>query len=83
MTRHVSKGFTRGNVLLSEIPRDDPSTVETTVEEREEGHKKLFVDFENENLNAILKVDGKEDKLLAICPDLITVCLLPIMIHHD
>jgi hypothetical protein len=72
VTRYVSKGFTRGNVLLDEISRDEPSNFEVGKEGKEE-HNRLFVDFENENLNAILKVEGKEDKLLAICPDLITV----------
>lgn len=52
----MGAGFTRGSVILESTP---PSST-------------LQVDFENENLNAILKEEGKEDKLLAICPDLIT-----------
>jgi DUF917 family protein len=32
----------------------------------------LLVDFENENLSAILQEPGKPDRLLAVCPDLIT-----------
>ncbi|KUJ20906.1 uncharacterized protein LY89DRAFT_694593 [Mollisia scopiformis] len=63
VTRHVAEGFTRGSVLLSSIS-DTPSSSSSTTS--------LLVDFENENLSAILKEDGKEDQLLAICPDLIT-----------
>lgn len=73
VTRYVSKGFTRGNVLLAEIPRDDIPGVKENNEGKETEPRELFVDFENENLNAVLKVKGKEDSLLAICPDLITV----------
>lgn len=40
------------------------------------GEEELWVEFENENLNAVLKAEGKEDRLLAICPDLITVRFL-------
>jgi DUF917 family protein len=75
VTRYVSKGFTRGSVLLDEISRDDPSRADSKRAGREICSR-LFVDFENENLNAILKVEGEADKLLAICPDLITVCSL-------
>ena len=57
---------------MDEISRDDPSRVDHKKEGREISSR-LFVDFENENLNAILKVEGKDDELLAICPDLITV----------
>lgn len=60
---------------MDEISRDDPSRVNQKKEGREISSR-LFVDFENENLNAILKVEGKDDELLAICPDLITVCSL-------
>lgn len=72
MTRHVSKGFTRGNVLLDEIPKNDTPKTDYEIELNEE-QSRLLVEFENENLNAVLKVTGQEDKLLAICPDLITV----------
>jgi len=32
----------------------------------------LLVDFENENLSATLRMPGKADRTLAVCPDLIT-----------
>ena len=68
VTRHVAKGFTRGSVLLesfsettlSSSPSSSPATTS------------LIVDFENENLSALLREDGKEDIVLASCPDLIT-----------
>lgn len=82
MNRYVSKGFTRGNVLLDEISREDPSNV-ANVRQQEEQPRRLFVDFENENLNAILRADGKDDKLLAICPDLITVRPLLLLLTHS
>jgi DUF917 family protein len=63
-------------VLLAEIPRDDIPGVKENNEGKETEPRELFVDFENENLNAVLKVKGKEDSLLAICPDLITVSSL-------
>jgi DUF917 family protein len=59
VTRHVAEGFTRGSVLL------DSTTSFTSTQS-------LFVEFENENLSAVLKVNGEEDKVLACCPDLIT-----------
>lgn len=60
--RRVGSGFTRGSVTLESFS-DTNQTIPKTI---------LHVDFENENLNAILKEEGKLDKLLAICPDLIT-----------
>ena len=63
VNRDVASGFTRGNVLLESFS-DDPSSSDS--------RKSLRVDFENENLNALLSEEGKEEKLLAICPDLIT-----------
>ena len=74
MNRYVAKGFTRGNVLLDEISREDPSNIADRAQEAGEPRRAL-VEFENENLNVVLKEKGKDDKLLAICPDLITVCL--------
>lgn len=65
VARHVGDGFTRGSVILESI--SDSSSPSTTTQP-----KSLHVDFENENLNAILREQGKEDKLLAVCPDLIT-----------
>lgn len=62
MTRTVTEGFTRGSVLLE--PISVPSSAPKT---------SLFIEFENENLSAVLKEQGKEDKMLAVCPDLITV----------
>jgi DUF917 family protein len=72
VNRYVAKGFTRGNVSLDEISREDPSDI-ANVEQKAAESRRVFVEFENENLNVVLKVKGKEDKLLAICPDLITV----------
>jgi hypothetical protein len=59
-------------VSLDEISREDPSIVTGAGQEEAES-RKLFVNFENENLNCVLKVKGKDDKLVAVCPDLITV----------
>ncbi|KAF2178037.1 hypothetical protein K469DRAFT_600897 [Zopfia rhizophila CBS 207.26] len=61
VTRNVSEGFTRGSVTLSS----------SSVESETHSSESLFVEFENENLCAILR-RGKEEILLAICPDLIT-----------
>jgi DUF917 family protein len=58
--RHVGAGFTRGSVMLEAHSNFVPA------------NSTLCVDFENENLNAILKQSGKDEQLLAICPDLIT-----------
>lgn len=60
--RHVAQGFTRGSVLLEQTSLEgiiSPSS--------------LCVEFENENLVAIERSNAKEDKVLACCPDLITV----------
>lgn len=65
VTRHVAEGFTRGSVLLSSFSdAESPSSPSPTTS--------LFVEFENENLSAILKEEGKKDKVIAVCPDLIT-----------
>ncbi|KAH7305301.1 hypothetical protein B0I35DRAFT_114868 [Stachybotrys elegans] len=64
VTRQVAKGFTRGSVLLSS---SDSNTSSST---------SLFVEFENENLCAVLKQEGQEDKVIAVVPDLI--CFLDI-----
>jgi DUF917 family protein len=66
VTRKVSKGFTRGSVLL-ESSEDDASPNRDS-----RNDTSLFVEFENENLCALLRRDGKADKVLAVCPDLIT-----------
>lgn len=64
VTRTVSAGFTRGNVTISPISISiSPSSPPT-----------LHVEFENENLSAVLRTDGGKDELLAVCPDLIQVC---------
>lgn len=63
VTRTVTKGFTRGNVTLETIASDGGAK-STGI---------LFVEFENENLSAVLKVRGAEDSVLAVCPDLIQV----------
>jgi DUF917 family protein len=69
VTRNVDKGFTRGSVTLEPI---SPSETETRVEKP----GKMFVEFENENLIAVLKTEGEADRVLAVCPDLIQVCTL-------
>ncbi|PQE32022.1 hypothetical protein CJF32_00001628 [Rutstroemia sp. NJR-2017a WRK4] len=66
VTRTVAKGFTRGSVLLDSVPAT------TTVAPTQEATSSLYVEFENENLCAIQKTEGKEDVVLALCPDLIT-----------
>lgn len=63
MTRQVGEGFTRGSVLLEK----------TSLEGDTEKDNSLLVEFENENLLAILRTKDREDKVLACCPDLITV----------
>lgn len=63
VTRKVAEGFTRGSVLLDHIAGSTSTTDEPT--------SSLYVEFENENLCAILKTPGKDDVVLAVCPDLI------------
>ncbi|KPI41319.1 Hydantoin utilization protein A [Cyphellophora attinorum] len=67
VTRHVAKGFTRGTVLLASSSQDSQQSSEDDVS----SSPSLLVEFENENLCAILKQKGEEDKVLAVCPDLI------------
>ena len=67
VTRHVSDGFTRGSVLLESFSDSESSSIIST-----NAPHSLLVDFENENLSAVLKGEGREDKVLAVCPDLIT-----------
>jgi DUF917 family protein len=69
--RHVAKGFTRGSVLLSSVSEDS-----TPSDGNASSSTSLFVEFENENLCAVLKQEGEEDKVIAVCPDLI--CFLDI-----
>ncbi|RDW73346.1 hypothetical protein BP6252_07253 [Coleophoma cylindrospora] len=59
--RHVAQGFTRGSVLLEQTPVEGGLSPNS-----------LSVEFENENLVAIEKSNGKKDRVLACCPDLIT-----------
>jgi len=68
VTRHVAKGFTRGSVLLSALSENPTSR---SSGENNSSAPSLAVEFKNENLCAVLKQEGDEDKLLAICPDLI------------
>ncbi|KAK0113030.1 hypothetical protein ONS95_014739 [Cadophora gregata] len=64
VTRHVAEGFTRGSVLLEAFSESLSATSDTVTS--------LLVDFENENLSAILQTPGQADQVLAVCPDLIT-----------
>ncbi|EFQ33716.1 hypothetical protein CGRA01v4_12261 [Colletotrichum graminicola] len=64
VTRQIARGFTRGSVLLSSF---DGNTSSST---------SLFVEFENENLCAVLKQEGQQDKAIAVVPDII--CFLDI-----
>ncbi|KAJ8065044.1 hypothetical protein OCU04_005758 [Sclerotinia nivalis] len=66
VTRKVAEGFTRGSVLLDYVAG---STSNTAV--GDQSTSSLYVEFENENLCAILKTPGKDDIVLAVCPDLI------------
>ncbi|KAB8295723.1 hypothetical protein EYC80_008548 [Monilinia laxa] len=66
VTRKVAEGFTRGSVLLDQIVGP---TSTTTIHDK--SASSLYVEFENENLCAILKTPGKDDVVLAVCPDLI------------
>ncbi|RAL68786.1 hypothetical protein DID88_007477 [Monilinia fructigena] len=66
VTRKVAEGFTRGSVLLDHIVGPTPNT---TIHDK--STSSLYVEFENENLCAILKTPGKDDVVLAVCPDLI------------
>ncbi|KAA8567506.1 hypothetical protein EYC84_007982 [Monilinia fructicola] len=66
VTRKVAEGFTRGSVLLDHIVGP---TSTTTIHDKPASS--LYVEFENENLCAILKTPGKDDVVLAVCPDLI------------
>jgi len=59
VSRNVVDGFTRGSVLLDSTSSSTPT-------------QQLLVEFENENLCAILEVAGELDTVLACCPDLIT-----------
>jgi DUF917 family protein len=64
VTRHVTEGFTRGNVTLESL---SPGVTDT-----------MFVEFENENLSAVLRGVSGEERVLAVCPDLIQVRSKPI-----
>jgi DUF917 family protein len=68
VTRNVAEGFSRGSVLLEPFSVDDRRRDMT-----EKVEKSLVIDFENENLCAVLKEGGGQDRVLACCPDLIVV----------
>ncbi|RDL40560.1 uncharacterized protein BP5553_00539 [Venustampulla echinocandica] len=72
VTRKVAQGFTRGSVLFESFS-DIENERNTSSTPKKSATENLLIDFENENLSAILKVDGKEDKVVACCPDLICV----------
>ncbi|KAI9736357.1 MAG: hypothetical protein M1834_001243 [Cirrosporium novae-zelandiae] len=63
--RRVTGGFTRGDVLVEE-------SVDGNGNGKKKGKRSLFVEFENENLVAVLRQENNKDKILACCPDLIT-----------
>lgn len=64
ITRTVGEGFTKGNVIVS------PDLVSNSSSE-----SSLIVTFENENLLVTSLTVGSEcdEKVLAVCPDLITL----------
>ncbi len=62
VNRKVGSGFTRGDALLESFS-DSPSSSSDA--------SSLFVEFENENLSAVLREKGKPERLVAVCPDLI------------
>lgn len=65
VTRRVAQGFTRGSTVLQASDEERTS--------KDSGKAKLTIEFENENLSAVLSEGGREERLLAVCPDLITV----------
>lgn len=65
VTRRVAGGLTRGSAVLHASADERDSEMDAK--------KKLTIEFENENLSAMLREDGEEEKLLAISPDLIAV----------
>ncbi|KAL5326983.1 hypothetical protein ACEPPN_004672 [Leptodophora sp. 'Broadleaf-Isolate-01'] len=69
VTRHVAEGFTRGSVLLEAFSENHTSC---STSSNSDPVTSLLVDFENENLSAILQTPGQHDRVLAVCPDLIT-----------
>ncbi|KAF4620233.1 hypothetical protein G7Y89_g14587 [Cudoniella acicularis] len=69
VTRNVAEGFTRGSVLLESFEPDMNKNKSPSLK-----RESLLIDFENENLSArLLDENGKELRVLACCPDLITV----------
>lgn len=62
VTRNVGEGFTKGNVLVSSDLKSNSSSKSS-----------LLVTFENENLCVTSTMLGREDQVLAVCPDLITL----------
>lgn len=62
VTRTVGEGFTKGNVIVSHDHAHQSSS-----------ESSLHVLFENENLCVTSKMLGREDQVLAVCPDLITL----------
>lgn len=62
VTRTVGEGFTKGNVVVS------PDLASNTLSE-----SSLLVTFENENLCVTSTMLGRDDQVLAVCPDLITL----------
>lgn len=63
VTRTVREGFTKGNVIVSPHLASNSLLAESL----------LLVAFENENLCVTSNMLGREDQVLAVCPDLITL----------
>lgn len=62
VTRTVGEGFTKGNVIVSPDHASHSSS-----------QSSMLVSFENENLCVTSMESGREDQVLAVCPDLITL----------
>ncbi|ORY06158.1 hypothetical protein BCR34DRAFT_490386 [Clohesyomyces aquaticus] len=65
VTRNVACGFTRGITVLESF--NDGAADSTSAPGTQ-----LVVEFENENLSAVLRKLGHKDCIMATCPDLIT-----------
>ena len=66
VSRRIAGAFTRGDVVV--VPFTDGLVDDFSLASK----SSLFVEFENENLCAVLRQPGEDDRTLAVCPDLIT-----------